>query len=94
MADSVPCFADNLRWLRRGAGVSREELAFRSEIRPNECKPPGEGDRLPRFMTLIKLAGALGVSPAALTDGIAWEPVETGTGRLVVTVPDDDKIVA
>jgi transcriptional regulator with XRE-family HTH domain len=47
------------------------------------------GERLPRVETLVKLAGALGVAPNDLLDGIAWEPIETVTGGLVVTPARD-----
>ncbi|HEX3737342.1 MAG TPA: helix-turn-helix transcriptional regulator [Solirubrobacterales bacterium] len=78
-------FAANLRRLRGEADLSQEELAFRAAVHRTQVGLLEGGQRLPRFETLIKLAGALGVSPAALTEGIAWEPIEAVTGGLVVT---------
>jgi hypothetical protein len=43
------------------------------------------GEREPKAATLLKLAGAVGVEPAALLDGVRWEPAAGwGTGRFVV----------
>ncbi|MFT3863654.1 MAG: helix-turn-helix transcriptional regulator [Solirubrobacterales bacterium] len=78
-------FARNLTELRKSKGFSQEELAFRASIHRTQVSLMENGTRLPRFETLIKLAGALEVSPAALTAGIVWEPVETLTGGLRIS---------
>jgi len=78
-------FARNLTELRRSKGFSQEELAFRASIHRTQVSLMENGVRLPRFETLIKLSGALEVSPAALTEGIEWEPVATVTGGLKVS---------
>jgi transcriptional regulator with XRE-family HTH domain len=80
-------FARNLMELRQAKGFSQEELAFRASIHRTQVSLMENGSRLPRFETLIKLAGALEVSPAALAEGIAWEPVVTVTGGLKVSEP-------
>jgi transcriptional regulator with XRE-family HTH domain len=80
-------FAENLVNLRRAAGFSQEELAFRAAIHRTQVSLLESGKRLPRLETLIKLAGALEASPADLLDGIVWEPVIRTSGGLKVSGP-------
>ena len=40
---------------------------------------------MPRVETLIKLAGALEVTPDAILEGIVWEPVVRTTGGLKIS---------
>jgi transcriptional regulator with XRE-family HTH domain len=63
-------FAANVRRLREATGISQEELAFRAAIHRTQITLIETGRRLPRFETLVKLAGALGVTPNDLADGI------------------------
>ncbi len=81
-------FAANLRRLRDEADLSQEELAFRAAIHRPQVSLLEGGHRMPRVETLVKLAGSLRPTPNDLLDGIAWEPIETVTGGLVVTPPD------
>jgi transcriptional regulator with XRE-family HTH domain len=78
-------FAKNLVDSRRAAGLSQEELAFRAAIHRTQISLLENGGRLPRFETLIKLAGSLEVSVDALTEGIVWEPIRSVTGGLKVS---------
>ncbi|MBS1885629.1 MAG: helix-turn-helix transcriptional regulator [Actinobacteria bacterium] len=80
-------FAQNLRKLRKAAGLSQEELAFRSQIHRTQISLLEGGHRLPRIYTLVKLAGALGATSNDLLEGITWEPIITVTGGLTVTPP-------
>ncbi|HVW46303.1 MAG TPA: helix-turn-helix transcriptional regulator [Solirubrobacterales bacterium] len=80
-------FAENLVNLRQAAGFSQEELAFRAAIHRTQVSLLESGKRLPRLETLIKLAGALEVSPADMLDGIVWEPVIRTSGGLKVSGP-------
>lgn len=81
-------FAANLRRLRGEADLSQEELAFRAGVHRTQVSLLEGGRRMPRVETLVKLAGGLGATPDDLLDGIAWEPIETVTGGLLVTPPD------
>jgi transcriptional regulator with XRE-family HTH domain len=67
-------FGDNLRRLRRRAGISQEEAAVRASLHRTAVGQLERGERVARIDTLIKLAGALGVSPAELLAGLSWEP--------------------
>jgi transcriptional regulator with XRE-family HTH domain len=78
-------FAANLVKQRQAAGLSQEELSFRAQIHRTQISLLENGSRLPRFETLIKLAGALEVSVADLTEGIAWEPIVSVKGGLKIS---------
>ena len=82
-------FAANVLRLREAAGISQEELAFRADVHRTQISLIEGGQRLPRLETLVKLAGALGVTVNDLVDGIAWEPYEQLSGGFAVT-PDED----
>jgi transcriptional regulator with XRE-family HTH domain len=77
-------FAANMRRLREAADLSQEELAFLAAIHRTQTSLIEGGHRLPRLDTLVKLAGALGVTPNDLLDGIEWEPSEHRPGRFLL----------
>jgi transcriptional regulator with XRE-family HTH domain len=81
-------FATNLRRLRAVAGLSQEELAFRADVHRTQISLMEGGERLPRLETLIRVAGALGVTANDLVDGITWEPYEQLAGGFSVS-PED-----
>lgn len=64
----------NLRAHRRRAGISQEEMGIRASLHRTEVGLLERGERLPRSDTLVKLAGALEISPCELLEGIAWNP--------------------
>lgn len=78
-------FAANLRCLRDDADLTQEELAFRASIHRTQISLMEGGERLPRFDTLVRLIGALGVDHGALFAGIAWQPPDLVRGGLLVT---------
>jgi transcriptional regulator with XRE-family HTH domain len=78
-------FAKNLVQLRQAAGYSQEDLAFRAAIHRTQVSLLERGTRMPRVETLVKLAGALEVSPNELLDGIVWEPITRTVGGLKVS---------
>jgi len=68
-------FGENLRRLRKGAGISQEELGFRCSLHRTEIGLLERGARVPRIDTLIKIASGLGVRiDCKLLDGISWVP--------------------
>jgi len=73
--------ASNLRYARKRAGLSQEEVGVRASIHRTEISMLERAIRLPRTDTLVKLAGALGVEPGELLDGIVWQPGETRRGQ-------------
>jgi transcriptional regulator with XRE-family HTH domain len=77
-------FAANMRRLREAVDLSQEELAFRAAVHRTQISLLKNGHRMPRVHTLVCLAGALGVTPNDLLDGITWEPIVAISGGLVV----------
>lgn len=67
-------FAINLRQARTKVGISQEELGERCDLHRTEISLLERAGREPRLATIVKLAGALNTSPAALCSGIAWLP--------------------
>lgn len=85
MMEVAQRFGENLRRLRKGAGISQEELGLRCSLHRTEIGLLERGARIPRIDTLIKIASGLGVRiDCALFDGIGWTPatVETGSFRI------------
>jgi transcriptional regulator with XRE-family HTH domain len=60
----------NVAALRKKAGFSQEELAFRADVHRTEVSLIERGKRDPRLGTLVKLARALGVAPETLITGV------------------------
>jgi transcriptional regulator with XRE-family HTH domain len=73
-------FGENLTQCRKRAKLSQEELGFRASLHRTQIGVLERGGRLPRIDTLIKLAGALEVSPADLLAGIVWRPGTASVG--------------
>jgi transcriptional regulator with XRE-family HTH domain len=80
LVEIATAFGRNLNRCRKRTGLSQEELALRASLHRTEIGLLERGERLPRIDTMIKLAGALGVSPAELIDGIEWSPGSTSRG--------------
>ena len=70
----------NLRRERRRAGLSQDELAQRADLHRTAVGLLERGGRVARADTLIQLAGAMSISPAAFFDGIYWIPSARGEG--------------
>jgi transcriptional regulator with XRE-family HTH domain len=66
-------FAVNLRQARLAKGISQEELGFQCSLHRTEVSLLERGGREPRLGTIVKLAGALDVTPDMLCAGIAWQ---------------------
>lgn len=76
-------FAENLRRLRKRAGLSQEQLAKRAGLHRTAIGLLEKGARVPRIDTLIKLAAVLEVEAAGLLEGIEWASGATSSGRFV-----------
>lgn len=73
-------FGSNLRYCRRRAKLSREELSFQAGLHRVTVGLLERGERVCRIDTLVKLAGALGISNEELLDGLEWQPGEMVAG--------------
>ncbi len=67
-------FAANLRQARLKAGISQEVLGDLCDLHRTEISLLERAGREPRLSTIVKLAGALEIEPAALCEGMAWRP--------------------
>lgn len=87
--DIAARFGDNLRRCRERADVSQEELGIRASLHRTQIGSLERGGHLPRIDTLVKLAGALCVSPCDLLQGIVWRPGSATAGGFE-PIPDAD----
>ncbi len=71
----------NVRRIRRAADLTQEVVAERAGIHRTMMSLYEWGEREPKVLTLLKLAGAIGVEPADLLAGVTWE---SGRRRFVV----------
>jgi transcriptional regulator with XRE-family HTH domain len=78
-------FGDYLRRCRKAASLSQEETAVRASLHRTAIGQLERAERVARIDTLLKLAGALAVSPAVLLEGLAWEPGGTLLGEFKET---------
>jgi transcriptional regulator with XRE-family HTH domain len=85
--DVAARFGDNVKRQRKLADLSQEELSIRASLHRTEVSQIERGLRLCRVDTVAKLAGAMGVDPGRLFEGIAWEPGDVRFGRFK---PDSD----
>ena len=74
-------FSHNLIRHRKAAGLSQERLAELASIHRTEISMLERKIRLPRIDTLVKLCGALEVSPDELLEGLEWKPASVQYGR-------------
>lgn len=74
-------FSANVVRCRKRAGLSQAEAASRAGMSTGHFGELERGIRLPRLDTLMKLAGALGVSPDDLLEGITWNSGEIQANR-------------
>jgi transcriptional regulator with XRE-family HTH domain len=77
-------FGRNLFRCRRRAAMSQEELGRLSSLHRTEIGMLEAGTRLARVDTLMKIAGALSVSPLELLDGIHWTPGSSADGSFSI----------
>jgi len=82
-------FAANIERLRRRDGLSVEALAERSLIEVRELEEILRGESEATYTSILLLAGALGVEPGDLIEGIRWIPPGDGhPGRYAIDEAD------
>jgi transcriptional regulator with XRE-family HTH domain len=74
-------FAANVERLRAERGFSLGRLAERSGMEAKELEAILRGDSEARVDSILRLAGALEVSPGKLYEGVAWIPDGEGGGE-------------
>jgi transcriptional regulator with XRE-family HTH domain len=83
-------FAANAERLRRKRGYSSGLLAERSGLDPGELEAILRGEEEADVESIVRLAGALEVSPGELYRGTAWVPDGEGGGEFRVEEPPGD----
>jgi transcriptional regulator with XRE-family HTH domain len=78
-------FASNLRRYRRESALSQSGLGDLAGLHRTEIGMLEQGIRTARVDTLVRIAGALSVSPAALLEGIQWLPKTGKGGKFVIS---------
>lgn len=78
-------FGRNLFRCRRRAAMSQEELGALAQLHRTEIGMLEHGTRLARVDTLMKLAGALEISPSELLEGIDWTPGGSEEGSFTIS---------
>jgi transcriptional regulator with XRE-family HTH domain len=65
--------------------MSQEELGALAALHRTEIGMLENGTRLARVDTLMKIAGALAVSPSELLEGIDWIPGNSSDGSFSIS---------
>lgn len=81
MSSVAERFADNLKRQLAKSPLTQDEVSERAEIHRTQIPKLLKGDQIPRLDTVVKLAGALGIEPITLIDGIAWSPAKRASGE-------------
>ena len=79
-------FGENVLRIRQARKLTQEALAERAQIHRTQITLIETGRRQPGIETVVRLAGALEVSPESLFDGIRWD---LRTGEFVVADPPE-----
>jgi transcriptional regulator with XRE-family HTH domain len=77
-------FGKNLQLLRKGQGISQEELGFRSGLHRTEVSMVERAIRKPRFETIVKLSIGLEVPVSSLFRGIGCQEDEPAASSTAV----------
>lgn len=83
-------FGNNLRYCRRRADLSQEELGYAASLHRTEIGLLERGARVPRIDTLVKLAGGLSIPPSELLTDIEWTPGSVTRGGFELTPAPED----
>jgi transcriptional regulator with XRE-family HTH domain len=87
--DIAARFGENLARCRERANLTQEALAHNASLHRTEIGLLERGGRIPRIDTLVKLAGALSISPSELIEGIDWTPGSVTVGSFSVAPRGD-----
>lgn len=74
-------FSEQVLRRQRDQGLSDKELAARAKLDPQELKEILGGEGEVPLDVIFLLAGALGVEPGKLLEGLAWTPDGEGGGE-------------
>lgn len=69
--NTAQAFGLVLRARRKAAGLTQEQLGFEADLRRTYISTLELGEQLPSLETVLKIAGALDISPGELVDQVA-----------------------
>lgn len=78
-------FGRNLARLREQKHLSQEELGIRAGLHRTAVGQLERGQQIARVDSLVRLAGALGVRPEKMLDGLTWTPTVLTVGEMEVS---------
>jgi transcriptional regulator with XRE-family HTH domain len=81
MSNIADQFGQNLDRYIKNSGLSQEDIAERAEVHRTQISQLTNGKHIPMLDTVIKLAGALGVPPGSLLEGMSWSPAARTPGQ-------------
>lgn len=81
MSNIADQFGQNLARSIKSSGLSQEDVAERAEVHRTQISELTRGKHVPMLDTVIKLAGALGVPPESLLEGMSWSPAARTPGQ-------------
>jgi XRE family transcriptional regulator, regulator of sulfur utilization len=81
MSNIADQFGQNLARHIKNSGLSQEVVADRAEVHRTQISQLTHGKHVPMLDTVIKLAGALGVSPSSLLEGMSSNPAARTPGE-------------
>lgn len=87
MSAVAQLFAKNLARYLDKSPFTQEQVAARAEIDRTQITKLLKGNQICRLDTAIKLAGALGIKPATLIEGITWNPADSVRGEFKASPP-------
>jgi transcriptional regulator with XRE-family HTH domain len=82
------CIAERLRRIQRAQGISIADLARKSKIDELRVEAILRGEVDLELHTVYQLAGALGIRPIRLLEGIEWVPSGPSAGRFEIADPE------
>lgn len=71
-------FGQNVRRMRKAAGISQEELAFQAGLARSYMSDVERGERNPTVKIIGRIAAALKISAAELVEGIPEQVTDLG----------------
>jgi transcriptional regulator with XRE-family HTH domain len=84
-------FAENLIRYRKRVGLSQEAVALRASLSRGAVNKYEKEASVPCLDAVIRLGGALSISPADLLDGIAYHPSFVGMGPGEYNIAEADR---
>lgn len=90
MIDIKEIFGQRVRYYRKKAGISQEQLAERCDLHPTYIGQLERGEKNASLETIMRVSAGLGIAPETLFEKIVAEGAETFPQKiynLVIALP-------